>query len=373
MNTWKRVTPFDAHGQSEYREDWVYYDDGQPVESFEVSVKIGKPLDVMQLRNTSLTEISRYAEFLKKTAKAIYAPPNAPAEIRQCPCCEYTVQPNDRDFAIFDVAYRVCSHCGHTFVGAQPPTDFYREHFKQSGEHAATYADKETLELRMAQVIQPKLEWVRQIFQTQHRDPIAALLDVGAGGGHFVEACRRSGIAASGYELSSASVGFARQTFGVRLMQADFLAAPVTGNFDVLTFWGLLEYTPEPTAFIKKAAELLSGVQGGLLVLEVPRADCLGSTVQKEEGAVIARHLDPTSHVNCFSDQSILTALYRHRFKPVAAWYFGMDVYEVLTQCALKAGEDGFLEKAADLIPGLQQCIDAGKLCDDVILAAVPF
>jgi hypothetical protein len=89
-------------------------------------------------------------------------------------------------------------------------------------------------------------------------------------------------------------------------------------------------------------------------------------------GARVARHMDPTSHLNCFSDASLMTALTKSGFEPVAVWYFGMDVYELLIQLALRTGRDELLENCADMIAPLQACVDVGRHCDDLVVAARP-
>jgi hypothetical protein len=109
-----------------------------------------------------------------------------------------------------------------------------------------------------------------------------------------------------------------------------------------------------------------------MLVVEVPRVDSLSTVAQTMSGAVVARHMDPTSHINGFSDESLMTMLIQGGFKPVAAWYFGMDIYELLVQIALRKNDVTILESMTDFIPRLQQTIDLGRQCDDIIIAAVP-
>jgi hypothetical protein len=111
-----------------------------------------------------------------------------------------------------------------------------------------------------------------------------------------------------------------------------------------------------------------------MLIVEVPRIDCVSTAVQEPLDAVVARHLDPTSHVNTFSDGSLLTALVRNGFRPVAAWYFGMDAYELLVQIAARCGEDAasVMERGADLIPYVQARLDDARACDDIVVACVP-
>ena len=156
------------------------------------------------------------------------------------------------------------------------------------------------------------------------------------------------------------------------LRHTDFLGVDgPSAHWDVITFWGLLEYTPHPRDFLRGARRMLDP-EGGMLVVEVPRFDCLSTAVQSDSSSVVARHLDPTSHVNLFSDASLATALRSCEFKPVAAWYFGMDAYELLVQLALKLDQPEMMERLVLLIPDLQASLDSARLCDDVIVAATP-
>jgi hypothetical protein len=172
-----------------------------------------------------------------------------------------------------------------------------------------------------------------------------------------------------GFEMSRASCAFAREVFNLNLRQDDFLASS-PGPTDLITFWGLLEYVAQPRDFIAAARKALA--PEGMLIVEVPRVDSLGTLVQGMDGAVVARHMDPTTHVNGFSDASLCTALVEEGFAPVAAWFFGMDAYETCVQMALKAGNSGLIETFSGFIPVIQRALDCGRQCDDIIVAAVP-
>ena len=75
--------------------------------------------------------------------------------------------------------------------------------------------------------------------------------------------------------------------------------------------------------------------------------------------------------MNCFSDTSLAVALDAEGFSPVAAWYFGMDAYELLVQIALQLGAQLF-ETAGEAMLALQPALDAARICDDIIVAARP-
>lgn len=372
MQTWTRRTPLTSPEAGVRREWWELVEEDQRLVSNPVDVRIGKPLDVVGLKAQSLEDTREYAAFVAKTAARMFGPQATTRLLERCPACDADVDDAPAHLSIHGAAYARCKRCGHVFVQPQPVPEVLNEVFVESEEHASTYTDPASLETRMAQVIAPKIDWMAEVYARHCGGAIGSALDVGAGGGHFVAGLTRRGVAATGYELSKASRRFAREAFDLELRERDFLAEPPDrGRFDVITFWGLLEYTPEPRRFVDRASRWLSR-GSGMLVLEIPRIDCFGSAVQRRFPNTVARHLEPTSHCNCFSDASLATLLHDHGFRPVAAWYFGMDVYELFTQLALQAGDETLVGRLAEHIPELQASLDASLACDDLVVAAVP-
>ncbi|MGD1906283.1 MAG: class I SAM-dependent methyltransferase [Leptolyngbyaceae cyanobacterium] len=369
MNWWTRTASLATPTQVQ-SESWSYTPPHAAPQTFELKVRTGKPLDVMGLKQTTLDELRDYAAFLAQTAQQLYAQDVAKKEVKQCPCCHTPTTTSAEVLRIFDVAYVRCSACGHVFIGAQPDSQQVTDLFEASADHSQIYIDPETLEVRLTQVVAPKVNWVLETYQQVIGESPTTCIDVGAGGGHFVAGMHRQGIKARGFELSHASRAFAKQAFDLELVSEDFLATD-NNSVDIVTMWGLLEYTPEPRQFLEKARKLLQP-KHGLLVVEVPRFDALGTIAQAENPKNIARHMDPTSHLNCFSDSSLATALVETGFRPVAVWYFGMDAYELLVQLAIRLNNPEILEDCGDMIPALQASCDAGRQCDDLIMAAIP-
>ena len=369
MSRWTRTAPL-AAASGVQDECWRYARQGVAEQAFDIVVTTGKALDVVGLKNTTLDELRDYAAFLSRTATQLYAADAPRRRVTQCPCCQCDTAAATEILRIFDIAYRRCDECGHAFVGDQPTEESITALFGNSEAHSQTYVDPKTVEIRLQQVIAPKVDWTLDCYRRAFDGDPASCTDVGAGAGHFVEGMRRKGIATDGFELSEASRRFAWQAFGIDLHAADFLTAePVP--VDILTMWGLLEYTPEPRRFLARARRSLTADRG-MLIVEVPRFDALGTVAQAANPTAIARHMDPTSHINCFSDSSLATALVEEGFRPVGVWYFGMDAYELLVQAALRLDDEDALNRLADMIPALQASCDAGRQCDDLIVAAVP-
>lgn len=353
------------------QERWEY-DGPQGTVGFDIDVTIGKALDVVALKRTDLDEVRNYARFLADTVQQLFRSGRRLERVTTCPCCGVPTDKAEDAARIFGVAYARCDRCGHAFVREQLAPEALQAVFKESEGHSSTYIDWASIEVRQAQVIRPKIAWLLDIFSRRRGRPPTSAIDVGAGGGHFVAGLRDAGIAAEGIELSAASRQFASEAFGITLSDRDFLAdAEERPAIDLVTFWGLLEYVPQPRPLLAKARRRLSA-DSGLLVVEVPRLNCLGSAVQMQTPDTVARHLDPTSHVNTFTDSSLATALVDSGFQPVAAWYFGMDVYELFVQMALRLGDPAVVDRCADLIPTLQASLDQGRQCDDIIVASVP-
>lgn len=365
MSLWTRTSPLDA-AQERQQENWTLADRDGQARSFQLDVKTGKPLDVMGLKSSSLAETREYAEMLSARAMKLYGPGMPLVEMTSCTCCGSSLSEARECLRIFDVPYHRCPRCGHVMVTRRPAGEDLN--FEESAEVSQTYVDPSTCEVRLSQVIAPKVDWMNETYAKQHGRRPASVVDVGAGGGHFVEGARRAGAAASGFELSKASRAFAKAAFGLDLRSDDFLSAQLD-QADVITMWGLLEYVQEPRRFLDRARAALTA-DTGMVVVEVPRFDALGTAAQAANPRNVARHMDPTTHINCFSDSSLATVLVGAGFAPVAVWYFGMDAYELLVQCALRGGTA--LSKLADMIPALQGSLDSARCCDDIIVAAVP-
>jgi 2-polyprenyl-3-methyl-5-hydroxy-6-metoxy-1,4-benzoquinol methylase len=369
MTTWQRTAPFGADHENAWRETWQYCSAKGDVHSFDVEVRSGKRLEVLKLKGIDLGEIRSYADFLAATAERLYRSASDIRHVGECPMCRTSLDDAKIELAVFGVPYLRCPACGHVGVGARPAVEVLDQIFAESETHSSAYVDHNAIEIRMEQIIVPKLEWCIGHFREQRRREPQSVVDVGAGGGHFLAGAQRRGMEVGGFEKSRVSRAFAQEAFGLSLRNDDFLAASDLAP-DVITFWGLLEYVARPRDFLAAARRRLG--PDGMLVVEVPRVDALGTMVQGMDGAVVARHMDPTTHVNGFTDASICTALVEEGFAPVAAWYFGMDAYETFVQAALKANDPGMFDVLADFIPVLQQALDRGRQCDDIIIAAVP-
>jgi hypothetical protein len=364
--------PLRAPQGAEYVEIWNSQkapDDGG--QDYSVRVRLGKPLDILALKLNTIEEFQSHVLRAKSEAVDWYGRADL-VTVSQCPICGSARIDPAPSLEVYSVEFRRCLDCDHFMVSRRPSAEFIEEFYTADSTYATVYRDKRTSETRVQQVSAPKAKWVVEQFSALYGRKPRSLLDVGAGGGHFVRACRGLGIKARGIEINQLASEFCRTQFGFELEKADFIKdwrafAPV----DVITFWGVIEHVVEPLEFLK-AAQSAVAQEEALVVAEVPRWDCFSTAVQTSFPDSVFRHLNPVGHIHVFSDTSLAAAFESCGLGPVAAWYFGLDAFELTSQIAYHLGKLEVLETLGRHLPILQSMIDRGRLSDEMVLAGRP-
>src|SRR5713226_9638324 len=110
-------------------------------------------------------------------------------------------------------------------------------------------------------------------------DPLAlrsgTLLDIGCGTGNFLKAARDAGYAVTGTELDRNAARFAKEQLGLErvlpLTVSEFAAQQPEEQFDVVTFFEVLEHQAAPLEFLRSVKTCLK--PGGQIALSVPNRD----------------------------------------------------------------------------------------------------
>jgi len=101
------------------------------------------------------------------------------------------------------------------------------------------------------------------------------LLDIGCGTGNFLAAARDAGYGVTGIELDRNAARFAKERLGLPrifpLMIADFSELHAEEQFDVVTFFEVLEHQAAPVEFLQKVRACVR--PGGAVALSVPNRE----------------------------------------------------------------------------------------------------
>ena len=98
------------------------------------------------------------------------------------------------------------------------------------------------------------------------------LLDVGCSFGFFLDAARQRGWSVAGVELSGYAAAYARDKFGLTVINKPVLDAQCdTKSFDVITMWYVVEHLPNPKDVLGHLRSLLK--DDGMLVVSTANVD----------------------------------------------------------------------------------------------------
>lgn len=206
-----------------------------------------------------------------------------------------------------------CSSCTLLFPNPFPfplsPRELYGDPTKYFEAHDLT------------QKIDAYRRVVRQLVARAGK-PNPSILDVGSGRGDFLHAASLEGLTdLLGLEFSPAMVEFARERFGITLIERSIEEhAEVAGRtWDAVVLNAVLEHVYDPGAMIASVARLVA--PGGVLYIDIPQEPhllgMLGSALNRLRGSDVVYHLSPTwppFHVFGFSRRALTVLLERHGF-----------------------------------------------------------
>ena len=338
-----------------------------------MKIQYGKSTDLFGLKQNHLSgfnsQVSRYRKLCNKFLKNKANTEN----VLKCSLCGLHSSKAKPDVIIHGTTYYACPQCDLRFLKKRLSKIASDKFYSSDETLSFTHRDPKLTEKRISEIVMPKALWAVEKFKDIYGRNPKKIVDVGAGGGQFVYAAQKLGLEAYGVEPNEPSRTYCKKTFGINLEPTDFLMyAKKNSDIDIITFWMVLEHVPDFMNFFKAARNMFTSKKQGLLIVEVPRWSSLDTAVQRAFPDSVNRHLFPLSHIRIFSDSSLANAFVKSGFTPKAAWYFGMDMYELTMQLARLAGENKIISQLGPVLLGLQPILDQGMLSDTMVFAGTP-
>lgn len=368
MSNWFKKTSLST-SEENFTETWIR-EENEDSKSFDVDIYLGKKTDLISLKKDIVKKIKDNIKRYQESRTKLFSESEM-ENVEECPVCESSSKNIVQRSEIYGAKYCECTNCSHVYLIERPTNKAIHNFYLNDVTYAATYTDKAAAESRLNAIAVPWLEWTSEVYEKEYGRKPKKILDVGSGAGHFVEACRRAGIEAYGIELSQSSRDFAKEIWGFEMDDKNFIdTVDDYSDVDIITFWGLLEHTPNPSEILNTAKKILekNGNNEGMVIAKIPRWDSLSSAIQRLSPDTIIRHLDPMGHIMAFTDESASELYYKNGFTPAAAWYYGMDVYETLMQIGNHIDEYEHFTKTGKLQMELQQFIDNKRFSDGLTL-----
>lgn len=282
---------------------------------------------------------------------------------KKCPICNNTR--SKKLNAFFGIDYMRCSKCSHVFVSKRLTDENLNSYYSNIDiSSTAGYTNKKSLKER-EELFKPKIQFVKKFAKGKN------WLDVGAGDGAAITVMNRYGFNGNGLESNIQARQFAKKNRRIDLVPKTLDEIIIENKrWNIISFFGVLEHIPDPISALKNSNQLLE--KNGIVVIEVPNYDSISSFVQNLTG-IADRHLEPITHIMLFTEKSLKNALKKTGFTPIAVWYYGMDMIELLKY--IKKLDDGFVGSElcislCEHINEFQKIIDQKRRSDFILMIA---
>lgn len=223
----------------------------------------------------------------------------------------------------YGVNYVQCKKCNHVYTDRRLSDLGLKKYYSEDKKYFnEAYTKKSILDLRK-KIFLPKIKFVNKYTKGKN------WLDVGSGDGTAVAVANSSGYRSVGIEISDTGRKFAKKFHKVELYDKPLenFVLENSKKWNVISFFGVLEHVTNPTQMIRLSNSLLE--KHGIIALELPNYNSLSTYVQKLS-KIPDRHLIPYAHIMLYTVKSAKYILEKNGFKPIAIWFYGMDMIEFL-------------------------------------------
>lgn len=208
-----------------------------------------------------------------------------------------------------------CSACGYIYADwrltDQELVALYNEQFF-TGAEFSDYAGDERFFRKNFRLRIGTLK--RFLEPSRHR----TLLEIGSAYGFFLDEVRDHLQSVEGIDITDAGVQYARERFGLNVVQADFLSHDYRDQkFDVICMWDTIEHLRSPHEYVEKIAR--HSESGALLAITTADADSLNARLRGRHW----RMIHPPTHLHYFSARTLKRLLDRHGFDVIYNRYCG--------------------------------------------------
>jgi len=212
----------------------------------------------------------------------------------------------------FTCHLKKCPRCEFIFMDPQPDVDLQKNLINTSTVYDSKLPDEQETQNR--QII---LDYIERFAK-----PPGRLLELGCARGYLLAAARGSGWQTVGVEFSSKWAEYARSRLKLDIIETwldgDSFDLKLTGKFDVIVMWHMLEHINNPKRFLERVGPYLKN--SGILIVQVPDFAKLGETI-------VGCH-----HLNYFT-RDTLRRLMEHDYYVIDVTYDYVNKFVSMAMC----------------------------------------
>jgi len=200
-----------------------------------------------------------------------------------------------------------CSGCGFHFTNPIPAENEIGKYYKSESYVSHSSSSKGIINKIYLQVRKYTLKKKLKLIQKEAKGK--ALLDVGAGTGHFLNVCQLNGFESLGLEPDEDARNFAKTNFNLQLIPSQQLHNLPDKSRDVITMWHVLEHVYDLRNDLAKITSVLK--DDGVLIVAVPNMNSYDAKHYKEFWAAY----DLPIHLYHFTPNDIKNLFEQYNFQ----------------------------------------------------------
>ena len=211
-----------------------------------------------------------------------------------CPGCDHTqfeTHVQVKDWMITQESFTIqkCLGCGFHFTNPIPSEETIGSYYK-SEEYVSHSSTNKGLVNKLYNLVRT-ITLDRKVSLIRSYAKGNAVLDIGSGTGHFLNACNLAGLDVQGLEPDSDARSFAKESFGLELQPLETLQTIESNSKDIITMWHVLEHVYHLKRDVAEITRVLK--DKGTLFVAVPNMNSFDAKVYKEHWAAydVPRHL----------------------------------------------------------------------------------
>ena len=274
---------------------------------------------------------------------------------------------------IYGYNYVQCLDCSLIYIN-NPPTKTEIEGVYSSPSYDnmtnQLYANPLIYPYRLENIAKPKVKFIESIVKRRGK-----WFDIGCGTGEILYVARELGWEVKGVETNAKAVKFSKEKYELDVEESLITksnASKYLSDSTVVSLFGVLEHLFEPANLISLISN--ASQTGSYLVIEVPHYPSISCFSQIVFPQSVNRIMSPPLHLMIFTLESLERLLNDNGYKIMNVWYFGQDIYELITTLRLENPQikGSKLEtKLFDYINKFQRIVDESYHSDEILVVAI--
>lgn len=163
-----------------------------------------------------------------------------------------------------------CRSCGFAFTFHPPPANEIAKYYDDTEYISHSDTGKGLVNTLYHITRRLMLRRKRQMIRKVTGLEMGTLLDIGCGTGYFAGFMKESGWKVKGLEINENARTFARERFGLEVVDETKLSQLEDKSFDCITLWHVFEHFYQPVSYLVSVRRLLK--PGGKCIIAMPNS-----------------------------------------------------------------------------------------------------